>query len=89
MKNNLVSVIFKNTRRADKFKTKKESLLAVLAFMIVFGFLAGLMSIFSYSITKQLIKINQEFAFINLLLLINFLLLFALLEAQKLCSQEY
>lgn len=77
MKNNLVSVIFKNTRRADKFKTKKESLLAVLAFMIVFGFLAGLMSIFSYSITKQLIKINQEFAFINLLLLINFLLLFA------------
>ena len=77
MKNNLVSVIFKNTRRADKFKTKKESLLAVLAFMIVFGFLAGLMSIFSYSITKQLIKINQEFAFINLLLLVNFLLLFA------------
>lgn len=77
MNNNLVSVVFKNTRRADKFKTKKESFLATLAFLIVFCFLAGLMSIFSYLITKQLIKIHQEFAFINLLLLVNFFLLFA------------
>ncbi len=77
MNNNLVSVIFKNTRRAEKFKTKKDSALATLAFLIVFCFLAGLMSIFSYSITKQLIKIQQEFAFVNLLLLVNFLLLFA------------
>lgn len=77
MNNNLVSVIFKNTRRAEKFKTKKDSALAILAFLIVFCFLAGLMSIFSYSITKQLIKIQQEFAFVNLLLLVNFLLLFA------------
>lgn len=77
MINNLVSVVFKNTRRADKFKTKKESFLATLAFLIVFCFLAGLMSIFSYLITKQLIKIQQEFAFINLLLLVNFFLLFA------------
>lgn len=77
MNNNLVSVVFKNTRRADKFKTKKESFLATLAFLIVFCFLAGLMSIFSYLITKQLIKIQQEFAFINLLLLVNFFLLFA------------
>ena len=38
MNNNLVSVVFKNTRRADKFKTKKESFLATLAFLIVFCF---------------------------------------------------
>lgn len=77
MNNNLVGVIFKNTRRSEKFKTKKEVFLATLAFLIVFGFLAGMMSFFSYIITKELIKINQTYAFINLLLLVNFLLLFA------------
>ena len=77
MNNNLVGVIFKNTRRSEKFKTKKEVFLATLAFLIVFGFLAGMMSFFSYIVTKELIKINQTYAFINLLLLVNFLLLFA------------
>ena len=74
MNNNLVGVIFKNTRRSEKFKTKKEVFLATLAFLIVFGFLAGMMSFFSYIVTKELIKINQTYAFINLLLLVNFLL---------------
>ena len=77
MNNNLVSVVFKNTRRADKFKTKKDSMLAFLAFGIVFGFLACMMSFFSYFVTKQLIRINQTYAFVNMLLLMNFLLLFA------------
>ena len=77
MNNNLVGVIFKNTRRSEKFKTKKEIFLAGLAFFIVFGFLAGIMSFFSFIVTKELIKINQTYAFTNLLLLVNFLLLFA------------
>ena len=67
MNNNLVGVIFKNTRRSEKFKTKKEVFLATLAFLIVFGFLAGMMSFFSYIVTKELIKINQKIILSNLL----------------------
>lgn len=72
----LTKVILKNSKRVDKYKTKREAILAILAFIIVFGFLAGIMTFFSFSVTKQLIQINQTYAFTNILLLINFLLLF-------------
>lgn len=72
----IIKVIFKNSRRINKYKTKKEAILAILAFMIVFLFLAGTMSFFSFSITKQLMEIKQEYAFVNILLLINFFILF-------------
>lgn len=72
----IIKVIFKNSRRINKYKTKKEAILSILAFMIVFLFLAGTMSFFSFSITKQLMEIKQEYAFVNILLLINFFILF-------------
>jgi len=75
--NSLTSVIFKNSRRRIVIANKKESLLGILAFLIVFGFLGTSMAIFSVSITKQLQEINQAYTFTNILLLFNFFILFA------------
>lgn len=72
----LTNVIYKNSKRIDKYKTKKESVLATIAFLIVFLFISGVMCFFSYSVTTQLIEINQSYAFVNILLLINFFILF-------------
>lgn len=72
----LTNVIFKNSKRLDKYKTKKEAFLATIAFSIVFLFISGIMVFFSYSVTTQLIEINQTYAFVNILLLINFFILF-------------
>ena len=75
--NSLTSVILKNSRRRIVIANKKESLLGILAFIIVFGFLGTSMAIFSISITKQLQEINQAYTFTNILLLFNFFILFA------------
>lgn len=72
----LTNVILKNSKRVDKYRTRKEAILAILAFLIVFLFLAGVMSFFSFSVTNQLVEIKQEYAFVNILLLINFFILF-------------
>lgn len=73
----LTSVIFKNSRRRIVIANKKENVLGVLAFLIVFGAIGATMAVFSYSITKQLQEINQAYTFTNILLLMNFFILFA------------
>lgn len=56
---------------------KKSIILEGLAFLIVFGTLAITMIYFSYAITKKLQDIDQSYAFVNILLLMNFIVLFA------------
>ena len=73
----LTSVIFKNSRRRIIIANKKENILGILAFLIVFGSIGAAMASFSYSITKQLQEINQAYTFTNILLLMNFFILFA------------
>lgn len=73
----LTSVIFKNSRRRLTIANKKESVLAVLAFLIVFISIGATMAVFSVSITQKLQTINQTYTFTNILLLMNFFILFA------------
>lgn len=73
----LTSVILKNSRRRIVIANKKENVLGVLAFLIVFGAIGATMAVFSFSITKQLQEINQTYTFTNILLLMNFFILFA------------
>ncbi len=73
----LTSIILKNSRRENKLKTSREIILSALAFFIVFGYLASIMIFISFYVTKQLIEINQTYTFINILLLMNFFILFA------------
>ena len=73
----LTSVILKNSRRRIVIANKKENALGVLAFLIVFGAIGATMAGFSYSITKRLQEINQTYTFTNILLLLNFFILFA------------
>lgn len=72
----LTKVVLKNSKRTDEYKSKKDAVLAFLAFFIVFSFLSGMMIFFSVTVTKQLVEIKQEYAFVNILLLINFFILF-------------
>lgn len=71
----LTKVILKNSLRTNP--SKKSLILGGIAFSIVFLFLSIMMILFSYIVTKQLIKINQAYAFVNILLLMNFFILFA------------
>lgn len=73
----LTSIIFKNSRRRIVEANKKENVLGVLAFLIVFGAIGATMAAFSYSMTTQLQEINQAYTFTNILLLMNFFILFA------------
>ena len=74
----LTNVILKNARRKEqKFgATNKEKMLSVLAFSIVFVFLAIVMTVVSIYVTIKLNEINQTYSFVNLLLLMNFFILF-------------
>lgn len=72
----LTNVILKNARRRDNQINNKSSSLDFIAFAIVFGFLSLAMTYFSYTVTKQLMQINQTYAFVNILLLMNFMILF-------------
>ena len=74
----LNSVIFKNSIRRDERigKTKKEKFFGVVSFMIVFVFLAIVMTVTSIYVTVRLDEIDQTYAFVNILLLMNFFILF-------------
>lgn len=72
----ITSIIIKNSRRQEKQETIKEKILSVIAFLIVFLSLAITMIVTSIYVTKELGKINQEYTFINILLLMNFIILF-------------
>ena len=73
----LTSIVFKNSRRRIIISNKKENILGLLAFFIVFGSIGTAMAMFSYSMTTQLQEINQAYTFTNILLLMNFFILFA------------
>lgn len=73
----LTSVIIKNSKRQEKQNTLKEKILSFVAFIIVFGFLSVSMTILSFTVTKKLKEIDQSYTFINILLLMNFFILFA------------
>ena len=72
----IASIIIKNSRRQEKQETIKEKILSAIAFLIVFLSLAITMIVTSIYVTKELGKINQEYTFINILLLMNFIILF-------------
>lgn len=72
----ITSIIIKNSRRQEKQETIKEKILSAIAFLIVFLSLAITMIVTSIYVTKELGKINQEYTFINILLLMNFIILF-------------
>lgn len=72
----ITSIIIKNSKRQEKQDTIKEKILSAIAFLIVFLSLAITMIVTSIYVTKELAKINQEYTFINILLLMNFIILF-------------
>lgn len=72
----LTSIVLKNSKRTDNPSKKKINWLSIIAFFIVFGTISSVMIYFSYYVTKQLIAINQPYIFINILLLMNFVILF-------------
>lgn len=72
----ITSIIIKNSKRQEKQETIKEKILSAIAFLIVFLSLAITMIVTSIYVTKELAKINQEYTFINILLLMNFIILF-------------
>lgn len=72
----ITSIIIKNSRRQEKQETIKEKILSAIAFLIVFLSLAITMIVTSIYVTKELAKINQEYTFVNILLLMNFIILF-------------
>lgn len=72
----ITSIIIKNSKRQEKQETIKEKILSAIAFLIVFLSLAITMIVTSIYVTKELGKINQEYTFINILLLMNFIILF-------------
>lgn len=71
----LTSVILKNSNRKNQVD-KKAIFLDGLAFLIVFTTIGLTMIYFSYTITKKLSEIGQSYAFVNILLLMNFIVLF-------------
>ena len=73
----LTAVILKNSKRQEKKDTFKEKMLSFIAFEIVFLSLSVSMVVMSMYIINRLKEINQEFTYINILLLMNFLILFA------------
>ncbi|MBQ9279450.1 MAG: hypothetical protein IJ215_00125 [Clostridia bacterium] len=70
----LTSVILKNDRRRELIKTNK--LLSRLSLVIVFLSFAAIMVLFSRAAILSLNEIGESYAFVNMLLLMNFFLLF-------------
>ena len=74
----LDNVILKNSIRRDERigKTKKEKFFGGVSFVIVFVFLAIIMTFTSIYVTVRLDEIDQTYSFVNILLLMNFFILF-------------
>ncbi len=71
----LTSVIIKNSKRQELTNTNK--FLTIFAFFIVAGFLSLVMVGVSITATLRLKEINQSYAFVNMLFLMNFVILFS------------
>lgn len=74
----LTNIILKNEIRREKTEDERlfNRILRMLSFGIVFCTLATLMTLSSLYITKKLKEINQEYAYINVMLAGNFTILF-------------
>lgn len=72
----LTNVVLKNSKRKDNQLTNKSKILEFISFLIVFVFLSTAMIYFSYTVTVELKEVNQTYAFINILLLMDFVILF-------------
>ena len=74
----ITKTIIKNSRKIkyDKGSKNNSAILSALAFFIVMSTISAAMIYVSYYVTKQLNKIHQPYAFINILLIFNFLILF-------------
>lgn len=76
--NELTKVIFKNAYRRDNVnKNITAKLLSLFVFVIIFGTISSLMAFASYTLTNQLIEVDQAPAFINIILLIMIVFLFS------------
>ena len=71
----ITSVVLKNSKRNEMIRSNKA--LTILAFIIVFGFITAIMVGFSVMTITKLKEINQANAFANMLLLLNFVILFS------------
>ena len=71
-------IIFKNSRRRDERIgiSTNEKLFSALSFIVVFAFFAIIMIGISIYVTRRLDEFEQTYAFVNILLLINFFILF-------------
>lgn len=75
----LTSVINKNAKRMDRVNGNAlvRGMFSVLSFAIVFGSLAIVMVFASVYATYKLKQIEQTYAFVSVMLLLNFVILFA------------
>ena len=73
----LIKLVIKNSKAGNGPKDIKERVLGILSFIIVFGTLSTVMAIASSYIIFRLRIIKQMNAFTNILLLMNFFILFA------------
>jgi len=74
----ITKTIIKNSRKIkyDKGSKNNSAILSALAFIIVMSTISIAMIYVSYYVTKRLNRIHQPYAFINILLIFNFLILF-------------
>ena len=73
----LIKLVIKNSKAGNGPKDIKERVLGILSFIIVFGTLSTVMAVASSYIIYRLRIIKQMNAFTNILLLMNFFILFA------------
>ena len=73
----LIKLVIKNSKAGNGPKDMKERILRILSFIIVFGSLSYVMYTASAIVVHQLMVIKQSKIFINILLLMNYFILFA------------
>ena len=73
----LIKLVIKNSKAGNGPKDIKERVLGILSFIIVFGTLSTVMALASSYIIFRLRIIKQMNAFTNILVLMNFFILFA------------
>ena len=73
----LIKLVIKNSKAGNGPKDIKERILSILSFIIVFGSLSVVMFVASSFVRHELYVIRQTKIFINILLLMNFFILFA------------
>ena len=74
----ITSVINKNAKRIDRVEGNQmiRRFFSVLSFLIVFGALSLVMTFASIYATTKLSQIEQTYAFVSIMLLLNFIILF-------------